>query len=274
MFVAHYEELRSRCPLSRIWFSLVILVCFSLSSHAQASREPPTATSTPIPQQLRILSQPDAPVRIASADITWATPSDRLAVQVYVVVENVSALTVRAYATRRDMDSPDGRKVCLSDNLLPGKVLRPGAKIGRSTWQNNPKSEPAPSIWVDYVELSDGTVWGKDECQFGDYLSGARAGAHSQREILLKILQDEGPEAVLNFIQQNFETAAAIEAMKRGEQLKIPPEPPPGHSKVWEDGFSSGARTIVRRVVDANRDWGWTEIEAALRRPFDASESK
>jgi len=272
MFVASCEELHYRDPLWRILFSLVMLMCLSLATRAQAARDPPTATITPIPQQLRILSQPEAPLRIASAEVTWATPDDRRGVQIYIVVENVSGQAVRAYATRRDRDSTDGPKGCLSDNLLPGKVLRPGQKKGMSTWQG--VSHSTPAIWVDYVELADGTVWGKDECQFADYLDGARTGARAQREILLKIFQNEGPDAVLNFINQNFDSKEAIDARGKGEKRMIPPEPPPGHSKVWGEAFASGAQGIVRRVLDANRDWGITEIEVALRRPFDASEIK
>jgi hypothetical protein len=243
-------------------------------NQGQAQRDPPTATNTPTPRQLRILSQPDAPLRIVSADVTWATPSDRAAVQIYVKVENAGGPAVRAYSIRRDGDSLSGEKVCLSDSFLPGKVLRPGQQTGRSTWQNDYKLQPSPAVWIDYVELSDGTVWGKDDCRFADYLEGARTGAKTQREILLRILREQGPDAVLNFIHQNFESPEAIAAMERGEKLKIPPEAPTGHSKLWEDGFAFGAKTIVRRVVDGNREWGITEIEVALRRPYDASESK
>lgn len=60
----------------------------------------------------------------------------------------------------------------------------------------------------------------------------------------------------------------------RGEKPKIPIKPPPGHSKTWEEGFAVGARVIVDRVISGNRDWGFTEVEIALKRPYDASEAK
>jgi hypothetical protein len=260
----------------KILSSILTLLCAFFVVIGQESPKSPASSPTPVPQQLRILSQPDAPLRIASADVTWATPSDRLAVQVYPLVENVSGQSIRAYSTRRDSDSPNGQKVCLSDRFLPGKILRPGQKTGRSTWQNDYKLHLAPAIWIDYVELSDGTVWGKDECELADYLDGARTGARSEREILLKILQDEGPDAVVSFIHQNLDSKEAYEAKRRGEKLKIPPEPPSGHSKRWEDAFATGALGIASRVLDAIRDWGITksEIEIALRRPYDASESR
>jgi hypothetical protein len=256
--------------------SILTLVCASFVALGQESPKSPSPSATPVPQQLNILAQPDAPLRIVSADVTWATLSDRVAVQVYVKVENVSGPAIRAYSIRRDGDSLSGEKVCLSDSFLPGKVLRPGQQSGRSTWQNDYKFQPAPAIWIDYVELSDGTVWGKDDCHFTDYLDGARAGARTQREILLKILQDEGPDAVVKFIHLNLDSKEALDAIRRGEKLRIPPESPPGHSKLWQNAFVTGARGIASRALDATRDWGITEkeIEIALRRPYDASESK
>jgi hypothetical protein len=130
------------------------------------------------------------------------------------------------------------------------------------------------AVRIDYVELSDGTVWGADKCQFGERLDGERNGGRAQREVLLKILQEDGPEAVLKFISDNYEKEPDRLAILRGEKPKTPLETPPGHSKTWEAGFAIGARVIVDRVISGNREWGFTEVEVALKRPYDASEAK
>ncbi len=274
MFVRTLEDLRYSDPHRRLLFSISMLVCLSLSIRAQAPQNPPTATNTPTPQQLRILPQPDAPLRIASADVTWATPSDRFAVQVYIVVENVSQQTVRTYATRRDINSTTGPKACLGTPVLPGRVLRPGQKAGTSTWQGVANSDPAPAAWIDFVELSDGTTWGADECHIAEWLDGGRTGTRMQRDQLLGILREKGADALMTFIQDNFQKEIDRKAWERGERPILPIAPPSGHSKDWDAGFSGGARGILQRVIDAYREWGAEEIEHVLLRPIDGSEKK
>lgn len=256
----------------RFLSATLTLLSLTIVGLAQTEQKPIATPDSSVPPQFAILSQPEAPLRL-SVQTTWAVPGNRDGVQIYIVVENLSGQVVRAYATRRGAASQE-QKPCLSMNLLPGKVLHPGQKDGRSTWQSAWASQSAQSIWVDYVELADGTVWGPDKCHFADQLDGERNGARTQREILLKLLKDGGPAAVLEFIRENFQTEVSRRALERGEKPKIPVWPPSGHSKTWEKGFLFGATTIVERIIAANREWGAAEVEAALRRPYDASEAK
>lgn len=270
------DDLPGACTLivpMRFFSASLILLTLTIFCIAQPA---PKTTATPdvsVSPQIKVLSQPEAPLRI-SAQTSWALPQNRSGVQIYIVVENVSGKVVRAYATRRGASASGEPKACFPMNLLPGQVLQPGQKDGRSTWQPPWTPESGQSVWVDFVELADGSVWGADECHVADQLNGERNGAREQREVLLKLLQNGGPAAVLDFIRENFQSEAARAALERGEKPKIPVWPPPGHSKVWEKGFLFGATTIVERVLAANREWGAQEIEAALRRPYDSSQSK
>ena len=254
--------------------SIFILVCACLSALAQDSAKSSPVSATPTPQQLRILSQPDAPLRIVSANVTWATPSDRFAVQIYIVVENVSGQSVRGYATRRDINSTIGPKACLGNPVLPGRVLRPGQKAGTSTWQGVSNSDPAPAVWIDFVELSDGITWGADECHIAEWLDGGRTGARMQRDQLLGILHEKGADALMAFIRDNSQKEIDRNARERVERPILPIAPPSGHSKDWEAGFSVGARGILQRVIDAYREWGADEIEHVLLRPIVPSEKE
>jgi hypothetical protein len=261
-------------------FLLVLVLSCLLPFTSQAQTAPkPAATPEEISlSQYKTLSQPDAPLRLVSAETKWATPGEasriRPAVSIHFVVENIDERNVRAYTTTYDAGAIGTPKGCLSTNFLPGKILRPGQKHGIGSWRSPWPADLEQSVGIDYVELSDGTVWGADKCQFGERLNGERSGARAQREVLLKILQDEGPDAVLKFIRENYENEAARQAIIRGEKPKIPIEPPSGHSKTWEEGFAFGARVVVDRVVSGNREWGFTEVEVALKRPYDASEAK
>jgi hypothetical protein len=251
--------------------STFILLCAGLGAFAQESPKARASSATPLPQQLRILSQPDAPLRIVSADVTWAMPNDTRGVQIYIVVENVSQLVIRTYATRRDLDATAKSKACLGPPGMIGRGLRPGQRTGTSTWQGTSNSDPPLAVWIDFVELSDGTRWGADECQIAEWRDGERDGARAQRDQLLVIFREKGADVLMVFIKEKTEVNRR--ALERGER-PIFPIVPPGHSKRWEEGFSAGARGIVQQVIDAERDWGADEIEHVLLRPIDPSEKK
>ena len=124
------------------------------------------------------------------------------------------------------------------------------------------------------MELSDGTRWGADECQIAEWLDAGRIGARMQRDQLLGMLREKGADTLMAFIKDNFQKEIDQKAWERGERPILPIAPPSGHSKRWEEGFSAGARGMVQRVIDADREWGADEIEHALLRPIDPSEKK
>jgi hypothetical protein len=210
---------------------------------------------------------------VVSAAVKWALPDDRRGVEVYVVVENASQKAIRMYTTRRE-SSNDGAKLCLGPPKLSAKGLLPGEKAGTSTWQRAPDANLPPTVWVDFVEFTDGSRWGVDECQTGDWIDGLDAGARAQRDQFLKILREEGAAAVKTFIYTNYHKRIDEEAWKRGERPLVPISPPTGHSPKWEEGFASGARSLVERVIDTERKWGLDEIEHELSRPIGPTEKK
>ena len=239
-----------------------------------AQEAKPSDSPAPTPPQFNVLSQPDAPVHVVSAKVTWALPEDRRGVQVYVVVENAGQNTVWTYTTRRDLSSSDGAKACLGPPRLPAKGLVPGAKAGTSTWQGVPNADPPPTVWVDFVEFLDGTRWGVDECQTGEWIDGDVAGARAQRDQLLEMFREKGADALMTFIRENFEKRIDMKAWEKGERPVLPIWPPSGHSRKWEEGFTTGARGIIEGVITAERELGPDEIERQLLRPVDRREKK
>src|SRR5215813_7052245 len=261
---------------------LPLAFLFTLCAYSVALGQVPWQTASPTPQQLRILPQPDAPVRISLAQVTWATPDQR-GVQVYIQVENLGEKSVRMYETRRDVDSPSGPKTCLGPGNIPGKLLRQGQKTGTSTWQGVFNSEPAPAVWVDFVEFADGTTWGADDCHAAEGLDGSRTGMRMQREQLLAMLHDKGVEALMEFIKANYKQmydpmtyGPLLDAVAAGkiEKPVLPIWPTVGHSRNWEVAFLSGATVTLSEVRDAYWKWGADEIEHVLTRPIVATEKK
>jgi len=240
----------------------------------QTPQPSPASSPAPVPQQYRIISQPDAPLRIVSAKGTWATPDDRHAVQIYIVVENMSQQTVRTYTTRRGLESALGEKACVGPPRLPPKGFLPGEKAGTSTWEGILNSDLGLVIAVDFVEFADRTRWGADECQTGELIDGGLAGASAQRDQLLQIFHERGAEGLLAFIRDNFHKHLDERALERGERPLLPIAPPAGHSRRWNEGFISGAESMVQRVITAEREWGLDEVERELSRPLGTSEKR
>jgi hypothetical protein len=260
--------------LSKLAFTS-ILSLFLLSEIALAQNtNPPAQPGDAVPPKFKILEQPDAPLRIVSAETRWALPRNVTFFEIFIVVENVSQLSVRAYTTCRDGGEP-GKPLCFPMSLMPGQLMLPGKRDGRSSWQNLPDSEKPPTIWIDFVEMSDGSQWGADSTQSAEQLDGERAGARAQREQLLNVLRNEGPEAVIKVIQDHFEQEAnQSRSREKHDAPKMLVTIPPGHSGQWEESFRQGARTILVRVIRAHSEFGPSAIEAVMRNPYDASERK
>jgi len=245
--------------------SLFIVLCAtSLMAAQEVKTDPPPA--------FKVVAQPDAPVHIVSAAVKWALPNDRRGIEVYIVVENASQKAVRKYTTRRELSS--GRWTCEGPPKLSAKGLLPGEKAGTSTWQGVPSADSPPRVWVDFVEFVDGTRWGADECQTGEWIDGGYAGERAQRDQFLKIFREEGADALMTYIRKNYEKRIDEAAGKSSTRPLVPIWPPTGHSQHWEAGFKNGARSLVERVIEAERKWGADEIEHELSRPVGPTEKK
>jgi hypothetical protein len=257
-------------------FFLPLCLCSGMvaqSSEKQAPQKSPPPSEIP---QVIIKPQPEVSLRVASAKTAWTFPYDGTGIEIFIVVENAGDRPIRAFATRRDNVGVAGRTTCFLNNLSLGKILRRGQTDGKSTFQHYSPAAPAPTIWVDFVEFTDNSTWGADECHCADRLAGERAGARAIKDLMLKLLADGGPESVLKLLRDYDEKIKA--ARESGnpvaeEQIRLV-ESPSGHSIVFDEGFRFGASSMIGRVVTANQEWGSSEIEAALRRPYDASEIK
>ena len=238
-----------------------MLGCACVGVFAQGTREKIPIPATPTPQQYVVRSQPDAPLRIASAQVTWAIPGDQRGVQIYIVVENVGQQAVHAYTTRRDLNKATDPKGCLGNPRLGVAGLLPGEKRGTSTWQGVSHSEPAPLVWIDFVQFADGTRWGADECQTADWIEGSRTGTVMQRDQLMAILREKGADELIGLIKQQRQIMSRTQNLESA-QLSVPV--PTGHSRRWEEGFSGAAARLIQDVFDGYRRGGAAEIDRVL----------
>jgi hypothetical protein len=239
--------------------SALLIAFTTISVVAQSSqRKPRPATSveerTP---QVIIAPQPDSPLSVTTST-RWSTPGREI-FDLYIVVKNVDGRAVRSYTTRVDSGAGEFRKEqCFIQNIyVPGKVLQTEQTDGKSRFMGIEKGAPytAFQVSVDYLEFTDGSVWGVDSCQSAEYLAGERAGGQAAIDAIQKMLRERGPDAV-------------VAAIKEGS---VSVEEQPGRTSRWEEGFRQGIATINQRILATYQNEGLSEIEAALRKPYDAS---
>lgn len=202
---------------------------------------------------------PDGPLHI-SAETKWATPDQQM-LEVYFTVKNVGQKPIRAYTVRviQGLEALEGGGCFLNNAGKPGKILQPNQSAGRSTWRPVPSSDPLPAVdlALDFVEFTDGSVWGGDACQSAERLSGLRAGARVAKVKFKRELDEKGVDALLGRLYTDDPELA----------------PPEGHSDAWKAGFRGAINSLRERIRRAKEEGGEPEIHDTLNRPFDASEN-
>lgn len=205
-----------------------------------------------------INNQEDSPARL-SAETKWVE-ADKRAAEVTYTVENIGSKPIRAYAVR--ITTPNGnapRARCYFNTTdKPGKILQPNTSAVKSTWMavSDNDSQSSVEVAVDFVEFTDGSMWGPDICQSAELLDGLREGARAAKREFKKELSEKKLEL---FIRQLY----------RENPNLVPPQ---GHSDTWVSGFKGAINSLRERVRRANEEGGGPEVEAALQRPFDVSE--
>lgn len=190
----------------------------------------------------------------------WAT-ADQKMLEVYFTVTNVGGRPVRAYTVRviYGYETQEGGGCYLNNIDKAGKLLQPNKSVGTSTWRPAQPSDPQPvvELSLDYVEFTDGGVWGSDICQSAERLSGLRAGARKAKAHFKKKLAEKGIDAFLSMLYADDPTLA----------------PPEGHSDAWKTGFRGAINSLRERIRQANVEGGLPEVEDALQRPFDTTDN-
>lgn len=229
----------------------VVITCFGQTQQQSPSK---AADETP---PIIIASQPESPLVITTS-VRWAIPTHEL-LDLYVVVTNQDVRSVRAYTTRIDLGTQNGRtKQCPIMNVyFPGKVIKQGEKDGKSRFMGPDKNMPLSPIEVslDYVEFADGSIWGQDTCQTVEYLAGERAGGVAAIKWFQNFINEKG-------------MAAALEVI-RNRAWKV--EKPYNRSAKWNEAFGFGVEVVSHRIMTAYQSEGEAEVTVALSKPYDAS---
>lgn len=230
--------------------------------------------------------QSDAPLRISVqvsrvADARWPT-ADWGHFRFKSSVKNISdrdigLFTVHSEAVGfdRHANRPGGHSR-LPGFLTPGKALRPG-----QVDMVKPPVQLLPSIWVsrltvevESVVFMDGTVWCTDECRIAQHAAGELAGGRAVVGCLLKVLERDGLDAVINALREKVAEDDPVPAVTvtTGELVDI--KPPPGHTLEWEEGFRGATKWVADTLWQQYALRGTGQIERMLRDAYKVDGGK
>lgn len=249
--------------MKRPILTVVICAVSAVAAYTQSSDQPPQSAASVRAERekpaAKVKEAPDAPLLISVAT-KWATPDQQM-LEVYFTVKNIGNRPIRAYAVRvaRGVETQEGGGCFFNSIDRAAKILQPNQSIGRSTWRQVPESDVQTPVEVtlDFVEFADGTVWGADGCQAAELFGGMRAGIRAGKLRFKRKLDEEGVDALIRRLYADDPDL----------------NPPEGHSDAWKAGFRGAISSLRERIRQANVDGGLPEVEAALQKPFDASEN-
>jgi hypothetical protein len=239
---------RSRLPVFLSLGACAALLLLPAVARTQAqSAAPPPVT---------VESQPDAPLHITAANVEW---TQRQMLRLTVSLQNVSLVPVRVYAVRYEPISTGtgvGGGCARANTGTPGTAIPHGESINVE-FGNFGYGGPVTEIRVavDFVESSDGSVWGPDRFESAQQLAGERAGGRRTLTYLRAVLDEQGASALPN-------------ALKAARSNLTAPEQ---NTAAWRQGYEGSVAVICARVRHALETGGLSDVEAALQGPYDAS---
>jgi hypothetical protein len=173
------------------------------SQHTQKDK------NTAIPRssfQVSVQPQPDSPLLVLLSK-TQNSPEP----EVNLSLQNKGDKVILAYAIAHEAASSHSKAegVNLRNLRSAENLFLPDQSVAESIEGfTQPNSEPIEKItvYVDFVEFDDGTVWGQDKFQSAELLAGQRAGAR----------------AVLDYLQENQKAGGLNALVKIGKLTTLP----------------------------------------------------
>jgi len=96
-------------------------------------------------------------------------------------------------------------------------------------------------VWVDFVEFSDGTVWGPNITRALERMNAERVGTCQSALYYAWVLQTLGPDAMLDAMRATFKAPVANSQTDQ-------------YDEHWKDGFNSGVTAVRWRLLSDKSD--------------------
>lgn len=221
---------------------------------AQAAKRSLTPVQAP---SVTINTQNDSPLSVITSSVRMVSAFQP---ELDYTVTNVSGKPIQAFALVLQTKTKGSRFVqsVIRNSLSTSTVILPGGtssdSFGGSTYVD---TVTAFELSVDYVEFTDGTVWGKDEQKSSTHLVGQRAGAKAAKQLVSDNLRGKTTEEIETLLE---------------EDVKV--NVPSGQVRQWEQGFQSGVDAVRHKLRTAKAKGGTAAAQRSLAEPFDVAEER
>jgi hypothetical protein len=199
----------------------------------------------------KIERQPDSPLHITNPRyFAFASLGSAVGGVLRYTVINRGTKPVHSYACRRYSPGPHGNGAYGS---RPPGGLPPGQSREDSVAAHDYHEL---TLAIDFVQFADGTMWFSGDPRATVKPEGIRAGAKAAGAHLLRVLERDGPDAVVAALPR-------IHADVRGPFGRV------AGDEFGSFGFYGGVTSIAVRVSHAYTGGGSGAVESALRAASD-----
>jgi hypothetical protein len=236
----------------RLLALVIMTLCLSILTLSGVKAPPgkpgPSYVRTQAPT-VSVETQPGAPLVISSPRVvSWNGNNVETAFELI----NVSRTPIRAYAIKQQDIVGTAHKGTVSLHMLGLTMPELGSNqlvTNFETYEFSSEKEKNVTLLVDYVEFTDGRIWGDDSAKSGETSAGQRAALQVLANRLVKILDAGTPTDVLNAVESGSTNI----------------EPPPGRSDQWKMGFRLGCKSMTGHLKRIHTKGGLANVDRELR---------
>ncbi len=243
----HHKLIVRLAALAAVSFSLILVLRHDDQLGLSMAQSTP-AFQPQAPPMIVARNEPGSPLVISAER---QLPKTEQAPEIAFNVTNVTNKTVIAFAIRVEQTAAGltpTNKILLQNLELSGTDLPPNRSLSSfDTYDNLSSEQQRITLYVDYVEFSDGKKWGLDSVKSSEKVAGSRAALQTLTKRVAEITRGTNANDLGNVL----ESLANI-------------EPPQQQSNEWNEGFRWASRFIALRFKRANQAGGLGQVNTEL----------
>jgi hypothetical protein len=189
------------------------------------------------PVKVEILDQVGSPLSITLTGVDNSVAESQT---VNFTVQNTSSKNIKAYVLfYSDESGAGGTSIRFFSSLVPELIVQDSFSIARA----NIKFKEKLFLSVDHIEFGNHDSWGKDTQKQAEYISACYEGESYAIKLAAQILLDKNENNLAEFLKNENRT---LDTSQYGDKK----------SAKWQNGFSSGYASVLRRLRDAYQKQG------------------
>ena len=187
------------------------------------SRQVESVSAKPVIPPGLVRYQADAPIKFVGLDINHPAHEFGL------VAKNVSGRPITGYALAHNCNNST---VLSSISTFVSSTDFPTSLDVNATYTWTFNSDNVKEVWVDFVEFSDGTIWGDNTTKTLESMNAWRIGTRQAAQTYNWVLRSRGPQAMLESIPEPV-TNTMIDR----------------YDQRWRSSFNSGVEMVCAKLM-------------------------